>query len=51
MATKREALNACGRLKKGYKFRKGGKIVTAGKGKPKATRRRTRRRATQASLF
>ncbi|WP_175575871.1 hypothetical protein [Chromohalobacter japonicus] len=47
MASKKEALNTCGRLKKGYRFRKGGKIVGV-KGKP--TGRRARR-GTQGRLF
>ncbi|MCK0745009.1 hypothetical protein [Chromohalobacter nigrandesensis] len=45
MASKKDALNACGRLKKGFKFRKGGKIVnTKGKG-------RRAKRGTQGRLF
>lgn len=48
MATKREALNTCGRLKKGYRFRKGGRIVKAGKANAK---RRPSRRGTQGALF
>ncbi len=48
MATKAQALNHCGRLKKGYKFRKGGQIVAVGKPKRK---RRAARRGTQGKLF
>lgn len=47
MASKREALNTCGRLKKGYRFRKGGAIVK-GKRKGKAP---ARRRGQQGALF
>lgn len=47
MASKKEALNQCGRLKKGYKFRKGGKIVST---KRQAKGRRARR-GTQGRLF
>ncbi|WP_163557040.1 hypothetical protein [Halomonas sp. NO4] len=47
MATKREALNQCGRLKKGYKFRKGGRIVSV-KGKAKGRRAQ---RGSQGRLF
>lgn len=46
MASKREALNSCGRLKKGYRFRKGGRIL-----KTKAAGKRKRRREQQGSLF
>lgn len=46
MATKAQALNACGRLKPGYKFRKGGKIVAV-----KAKRKRRAKRGTQGRLF
>ena len=48
---KNKALDACGRLKKGYKFKKGGAIVKAkakpkakAKAKPKAKRKRVRKR-------
>lgn len=47
MASKKEALNQCGRLKKGYKFRKGGKIVNT-KGKSKGNRAK---RGSQGRLF
>lgn len=46
MATKAQALNHCGRLKPGFKFRKGGKIVAV---KKKAKRRA--KRGTQGKLF
>jgi hypothetical protein len=47
MATKKQALNACGRLKKGYRFRKGGKIIKTAKS---AAKRRPKR-GSQAALF
>ncbi|MEQ8610106.1 MAG: hypothetical protein RLO08_00265 [Parvibaculaceae bacterium] len=40
MATKKQALKSNGRLKKGYRFKKGGGVVKA---KKTATRRRKRR--------
>lgn len=47
MASKREALNSCGRLKPGFKFRKGGGVY-----KVKAKRKRARgKRNTTGSLF
>lgn len=48
MASKREALNSCGRLKPGYKFRKGGGVY---KVKAKGKRRRRGQAGTTASLF
>lgn len=39
MATKAQALNSCGRLKKGYKFRKGGGVYkVAAKGRKRKAR-------------
>lgn len=40
MASKKDALKSNGRLKKGYRFAKGGRVVKA---KAKTTRRRKRR--------
>lgn len=47
MASKKEALNQCGRLKKGYKFRKGGAIYKV----RKKGGAKKRRRGSQGSLF
>jgi len=49
MATKAQALNSCGRLRPGYKFKKGGGVYAVKKGKAK---RRTRgKRGATGSLF
>ena len=52
MATKREALNTCGRLKKGFRFRKGGRIVKGKKAASTSKGKRTSKKTGRTgSLF